>query len=138
MSAHRIARLIAVIAGIAGVVLCALVPLLPVKQTTATIMWPQAQGAAPAATSGQGAAPAATSGKGPSTGGLISDITVPLVSGAPQALDVSIPCRTIATLPAAGGLIFSTIPSGGIEATRNGLFVDWHAVVRKSEPAAMV
>ena len=127
MSAHRIARLIAVIAGIAGVVLCALVPLLPVKQTTATIMWPQAQGAAPAATSGKGAAPAATSEKGPSTGGLISDITAPLVSGAPQALDVSIPCRTIATLPAAGGLIFSTIPSGGIEATRNGLFVTANA-----------
>ena len=37
----RIARLIAVVAGLAGVVLCALVPLLPVKQTTATILWPQ-------------------------------------------------------------------------------------------------
>ena len=44
MPAHRIARLIAVIAGIAGVVLCGLVPLLPVKQTTATIVWPQAPG----------------------------------------------------------------------------------------------
>ncbi|HEY0807567.1 MAG TPA: arabinosyltransferase domain-containing protein, partial [Pseudonocardiaceae bacterium] len=87
------------------VVLCGLVPLLPVKQTTATITWPQ----------------------GASTGGLISDITAPLVSGAPQALDVSIPCRTIATLPAAGGLVFSTIPSGGIEATRNGLFVTANA-----------
>ena len=41
MPAHRIARLIAVIAGIAGVVLCGLVPLMPVKQTTATIAWPQ-------------------------------------------------------------------------------------------------
>ena len=105
MPAHRIARLIAVVAGIAGVVLCGLVPLLPVKQTTATIVWPQA----------------------PGPDGLISDITAPLVSGAPQAIDVSIPCRAIATLPAAGGLVFSTIPPAGIEATRNGLFVTANA-----------
>ena len=105
MPAHRIARLIAVIAGIAGVVLCGLVPLLPVKQTTATILWPQA----------------------PGPDGLISDVTAPLVSGAPQALDVSIPCRTIATLPATGGVVFSTIPRGGIAATRNGLFVTANA-----------
>ncbi len=64
--AHRIARLIAVVAGIAGLVLCALVPLLPVKQTTATIAWPQASG----------------------SDGLVSDVTAPLVSGAPRALDV--------------------------------------------------
>ena len=57
----------------------------------------------------------------------MTDITAPLVSGAPQALDVSIPCRTIATLPAAGGLVFSTIPRAGIEATRNGLFVTANA-----------
>ena len=115
MPAHRIARLIAVVAGIAGVVLCGLVPLLTVKQTTATIVWPQAHGAAAAATSST------------SPDALISDITAPLVSGAPQALDVSIPCRTIATLPAAGGLVFSTIPPAGIQATRNGLFVTANA-----------
>jgi arabinosyltransferase A len=97
----RFARLIAVVAGIAGVLLCGLVPLLPVKQITATIVWPQA----------------------PDPNGLISDITAPLVSGAPLALDISIPCRTIATLPPAGGLVFSTVPPGGIDATRSGLFV---------------
>jgi len=97
----RIARLVAVIAGIAGVLLCGLVPLLPVNQTTATILWPQ----------------------GPGPDGLITDITAPLVSGAPQSLDVSIPCRAIATLPAAGGLVFSTIPPTGIDASRDGLFV---------------
>ncbi|MGV0810336.1 arabinosyltransferase domain-containing protein [Mycolicibacterium boenickei] len=96
-----IARLIAVIAGIAGVVLCALVPLLPVKQNTATILWPQ----------------------GTDADGNVTSVTAPLVSGAPQSLDVSIPCATIATLPAQGGLVFSTIPSGGIDASRNGLFV---------------
>ena len=97
----RLARLIAVVAGVAGVVLCALVPLLPVKQTTATILWPQAPGA----------------------DGFVSDITAPLVSGAPQSLDVSIPCQAIATLPADGGLVLSTVPPGGIDASRNGLFV---------------
>ena len=101
MPAHRLARLIAVVAGIAGVLLCGLVPLLPVQQTTATILWPQAAG----------------------PDGLITDVTAPLVSGAPMALDVSIPCQTIATLPPAGGLVFSTVPPGGIEASRNGLFV---------------
>lgn len=98
----RLARLIAVVAGIAGVLLCGLVPLLPVKQTTATILWPQA----------------------PGPDGLITDVTAPLVSGAPQSLDISIPCRTIAALPAAGGLVVSTIPPGGIDATRSGLFVN--------------
>ncbi|WP_211296219.1 arabinosyltransferase domain-containing protein [Mycobacterium aquaticum] len=97
----RIARLIAIIAGVVGVVLCGLVPLLPVSQTTATILWPQGTGA----------------------DGNITDITAPLVSGAPHSLDVSIPCTAVSTLPPAGGLVFSTIPPGGIDATRNGLFV---------------
>ncbi|WP_099024114.1 arabinosyltransferase domain-containing protein [Mycolicibacterium palauense] len=101
MPAHRLARLVAVIAGIAGVLLCAVVPLLPVTQTTATITWPQA----------------------PGPDGFVTDVTAPLVSGAPQSLDVSIPCPAVATLPADGGLVFSTIPPDGIDASRNGLFV---------------
>ena len=101
MPADRLARLIAVIAGIAGVLLCGTVPLLPVKQATATIAWPQA----------------------PGPDGLVTDVTAPLVSGAPLALDISIPCQAVATLPAAGGVVVSTIPAGGIDAGRNGLFV---------------
>jgi len=97
----RIARIVAVLAGVLGVALCALTPLLPVRQTTATILWPQ--------------------GVGP--GGLVGNITAPLVSGAPEALDVSIPCAAIATLPQAGGLVFATNPADGIDASRNGLFV---------------
>ena len=97
----RIARLIAVLAGVAGVALCALTPLLPVRQTTATILWPQSAG----------------------PGAPVGNITAPLVSGAPEALDVSIPCSAIATLPAAGGLVFATNPPDGIDASRNGLFV---------------
>ena len=96
-----IARLIAVLAGVTGVALCALTPLLPVRQTTATILWPQSAG----------------------PGAPVGNITAPLVSGAPEALDVSIPCSAIATLPAAGGLVFATNPPDGIDASRNGLFV---------------
>jgi arabinosyltransferase A len=95
--------LIAVVAGFVGLLLCVVVPLLPVKQTTATILWPQG-----------------TSG-GPD--GHVTPITAPLVSGAPRALDISIPCSAIATLPAAGGLVVSTLPTGGVDAGKNGLFV---------------
>jgi arabinosyltransferase A len=97
----RTVRLIAIIAGVIGLLLCGLTPLLPVKQTTATVLWPQ--------------------GIGPD--GLITDVTAPLVSGAPLALDATIPCQAISTLPAAGGVVLSTIPDGGIDAGRNGLFV---------------
>ena len=45
------------------------------------------------------------------------------MSGAPRALDISIPCSAIATLPAAGGLVVSTLPTGGVDAGKNGLFV---------------
>ena len=82
-------------------VLCALAPLLPVNQTTATILWPQTVDA----------------------DGSVNNITAPLVSGAPKSLDVVIPCQTVSTLPADGGLVFATIPPGGIEAGRNGLQV---------------
>ncbi|MGB6512498.1 MAG: arabinosyltransferase domain-containing protein [Mycobacterium sp.] len=100
-STHQLARLVAIVAGIAGALLCAVVPLLPVKQTTATILWPQ----------------------GLNGDGHVTDITAPLVSGAPRALDVSIPCAAIATLPADGGLVFSTLPVNGFQTGKNGLFV---------------
>jgi arabinosyltransferase A len=99
-STRQLARWIAVVAGIAGALLCALVPLLPVRQTTATILWPQGL-----------------------TGGHVTDITAPLVSGAPRALDISIPCTAIATLPADGGLVLSTLPANGFETGKSGLFV---------------
>jgi len=82
------------------VFLCAVVPLLPVKQTTATILWPQGL-----------------------TDGHVTDITAPLVSGAPRALDISIPCAAIVTLPADGGLVLSTLPVNGFETGKAGLFV---------------
>jgi arabinosyltransferase A len=93
--------LIAVVAGIAGLLLCAMVPLLPVKQTTATILWPQ----------------------GTTADGHVTQITAPLVSGAPRALDISLPCSAMATLPPDGGLVLSTLPTGGVDAGKGGLFV---------------
>lgn len=100
-SPYRTARLIAIVAGVLGVLLCGVVPLLPVQQTTATVVWPS----------------------GTDDAGRITDVTAPLVSGAPRALDITIPCSVIATLPAEGGLVLSTIPAGGVDATKNGLFV---------------
>ena len=97
----RIPRLVAVLAGLAGVALCALTPLLPVTQTTATVLWPQSPGA----------------------DGTVGAVTAPLVSGAPEALEASIPCRAVGSLPAAGGLVFGTNPPDGIDAARNGLIV---------------
>ncbi|ODR02754.1 arabinosyltransferase [Mycobacterium sherrisii] len=97
---QRIVRLIAVVAGLAGLLLCLTVPLLPVKQTTATIAWPQGD-----------------------VDGHVTQLTAPLVSGAPRALDISIPCAAIATLPASGGLVISTLPTGGVDPGKNGLFV---------------
>lgn len=103
----RTVRLLAVITGLVGFLLCALAPLLPVRQSTATIQWPQAANA----------------------DGYAGDVTAPLVSGAPKSLAVTIPCRAVASLPAEGGLVFSTIPPGGIDAGRNGLFVNANADV---------
>jgi arabinosyltransferase A len=97
---QRIPRLLAVVAGIVGLLACTVVPLLPVRQTTATILWPQG-----------------------TTDGRVTQITAPLVSGAPRALDISIPCPAIATLPAGGGLVVSTLPTNGVEAGKDGLFV---------------
>ena len=93
--------MVAVGAGIAGLLLCLLIPLLPVHQTTATILWPQ----------------------GTTADGNISQITAPLVSGAPRALDISIPCAAMATLPATGGLVVSTLPTDGFQTGKHGLFV---------------
>jgi arabinosyltransferase A len=95
--------LVAVVAGMAGLLLCATVPLLPVKQTTATVLWPQGTTEGPA--------------------GHVTQITAPLVSGAPRALDISIPCPAMATLPPNGGLVVSTLPAGGVDTGKNGLFV---------------
>jgi arabinosyltransferase A len=89
------------VAGVTGVLLCGITPLLPVNQTTATIAWPQ----------------------GVDADGHVADVTAPLVSGAPQSLDITIPCSAMSTLEEKGGLVLSTVPAGGVDATAHGLFV---------------
>ncbi|CPT69175.1 Probable arabinosyltransferase A [Mycobacteroides abscessus] len=95
------ARLISLAAATIGVLLCVLVPLLPVRQSTVDINWPQGAGA----------------------DGNITSITAPLVSGAPLSFEAHIPCTAVATLPASGGVVLSTSPDGGFEASRHALFV---------------
>ncbi|AMT73448.1 arabinosyltransferase domain-containing protein [Mycobacteroides immunogenum] len=95
------ARLISLAAATIGVLLCVLVPLLPVRQSTVDINWPQ----------------------GVNADGNITSITAPLVSGAPLSFEAHIPCTAIATLPASGGVVLSTSPDGGFEASRHALFV---------------
>ena len=85
-----IARPVAVPGRYRGLALCVLVPL-PVKQTTATILWP---------------APGRRSGRRHHRPARL-----------PPSMDVSIPCTAIATLSTAGGLVFPTIPPAGIDAT---------------------
>ncbi|WP_134084496.1 arabinosyltransferase domain-containing protein [Mycobacteroides salmoniphilum] len=84
-----------------GLLLCGLVPLLPVQQSTAVVNWPQ----------------------GATADGNIAGITAPLVAGAPLSFEAHIPCRAIATLPKLGGVILSTIPEGGFNASKHALFV---------------
>ncbi|WP_234799623.1 arabinosyltransferase domain-containing protein, partial [Mycobacteroides abscessus] len=84
-----------------GLLLCGLVPLLPVRQSTALVNWPQ----------------------GATADGNIAGITAPLVAGAPLSFEAHIPCRAIATLPKLGGVVLSTIPEGGFNASKHALFV---------------
>lgn len=72
------------------------------KQTTATILWPQG----------------ATTAEG-----HLTQLTAPLVAGAPRALDITIPCSAMATLPDDGGLVVSTLPTSGMDTGKSGLFV---------------
>jgi arabinosyltransferase B len=94
----EIARWVAIVAGLFGFVLAVATPLLPVKQTTATLNWPQQ--------------------------GQLSNITAPLITEAPVSLTATIPCSVIRDLPPAGGLVLGTAPAKGKQAALNALFVN--------------
>jgi len=91
-------RWIAIIAGLLGAVLAVLTPLLPVKQTTATLNWPQQ--------------------------GQLANITAPLITQAPVSLTATIPCQVIREMPPAGGVVLGTAPAKGKQAALNALFVN--------------
>ncbi len=94
---YRTARLIAVVTGLIGFVLAVATPFLPVKQTTATLNWPQS--------------------------GVIGSIEAPLMAQVPIDLQASIPCRLVRDLPPGGGLLLGTAPPQGTGAPLNAMFV---------------
>lgn len=94
---YRNVKIVAVVAGLIGFLLACLSPLMPVKQTTAQLNWPQDN--------------------------QVTNVAAPLVSFVPTDIRVSVPCATAADLPQRGGVLLSTLPTGGSEATSRGLFI---------------
>ncbi|MGV9670652.1 arabinosyltransferase domain-containing protein [Gordonia sp. NPDC003504] len=92
----RIARIVAVVAGAIGILLAVAMPLLPVSFTKVVLNWPQ-----------QG----------------VENVVAPNVSYTPTNMDITVPCRLAADLPAEGGVLVSTVPQSGVEAGKVGLFV---------------
>ncbi|MGW0045094.1 arabinosyltransferase domain-containing protein [Rhodococcus sp. NPDC003348] len=94
---YRTARLIAIVAGLLGFVFAVATPFLPVKQTAATLNWPQ--------------------------DGTIGSVDAPLMAQVPIDLTASIPCRLVGDLPTSGGLLLGTAPPDGTGAPLNALLV---------------
>ncbi|TQM29433.1 arabinosyltransferase B [Nocardia bhagyanarayanae] len=117
----RTARIIALVAGLMGALLALATPFLPVEQTTAVLKWPQ--------------------------GGTLGNVQAPLMSQVPTDLRASIPCSTVATLPAQGGMLLATAPPQGDRAALEAMFVrvsessvdvvDRNAVVASAERERM-
>ncbi|WP_374247009.1 arabinosyltransferase domain-containing protein [Gordonia sp. ABSL49_1] len=94
---YRNIKIAAVLTGLLGFLMAIVTPLLPVNQTTAELNWPQ--------------------------GDTVSDVAAPLVSYVPIDMDVTVPCSLATRLPAAGGVLLSTIPEQGQDSAARGLFV---------------
>ncbi|WP_043646514.1 arabinosyltransferase domain-containing protein [Nocardia thailandica] len=93
----RTARWIALIAGILGALFALATPFLPVTQTTAEVNWPQ--------------------------GGTVGNVQAPLMSQVPLDVTATIPCATVAQLPAQGGMLLATAPPQGDRAALEAMFV---------------
>ncbi|MFM9378953.1 arabinosyltransferase domain-containing protein [Gordonia sp. VNK21] len=94
---YRVTKLVAVVAGLLGFLMAVLAPLLPVQQRSSAVQWPQQ--------------------------GTVADVTAPLVSFVPTSMTVSVPCRLAGDLPAGGGVLLSTIPAAGKQASARGMFI---------------
>ena len=90
-------RFIAAITGLIAFVLLLLTPFLPVKQTEASVSWPQ--------------------------NGSVASVNAPLISLAPQDLEVTVPASSVGELRDGQQLIFGTLPESSNKATDRGLFV---------------
>ncbi|MGK2318074.1 arabinosyltransferase domain-containing protein [Gordonia rhizosphera] len=93
----RIAKWTAIVAGALGVLLALLAPLLPVSYTKTELHWPQ--------------------------NGVVGNVAAPNVSYVPVEMDIAVPCGLAADLPASGGVLLSTVPESGAEASTVGLFI---------------
>ena len=105
---------VAIISGLLGFVLFLLTPFLPVNQTQSSLSWPQ--------------------------GDTLTSVNAPLVSYAPERLDISIPVdEALDNLRDGQTLLLSTLPADSTDATSRGLFVrSWDGgldvVVRNQVP----
>ncbi|MDO5512876.1 arabinosyltransferase domain-containing protein, partial [Corynebacterium sp.] len=105
---------VAIISGLLGFVLFILTPFLPVNQTQSSFSWPQ--------------------------GDSLTSVNAPLVSYAPERLDIELPVSdALEALRENQSLILSTLPPDSTDATSRGLFIrSWDGgidvVVRNQVP----
>ena len=97
MSAVKRVQTTATVAGLIAFVLLLLVPFLPVKQTESSVSWPQ--------------------------NGSVASVNAPLISLAPQQLDVTVPLSAIDELREDQSLLLGTLPEGSPKASDRGFFV---------------
>ncbi|MFD3705224.1 arabinosyltransferase domain-containing protein [Nocardia sp. NPDC058658] len=91
------ARIVAIVAGLIGILSAAVIPFLPVRVDAATVSWPQ-----------QGS-PAA--------------VESPLIAYAPAALTATVPCASLSSLAATGGVAVSTVPRQSADMEKYGFVV---------------
>lgn len=94
---YRAAKAVAVLCGVLGVLMAVLSPMLPVDRTTSQLKWPQSGG--------------------------VTDVAAPLVSFVPLSMTTSVRCALAKDLPRDGGVLLSTIPADGQQASARGLFI---------------
>ncbi|MFT4085857.1 MAG: arabinosyltransferase domain-containing protein [Gordonia sp. (in: high G+C Gram-positive bacteria)] len=94
---YRTTKIVAAVAGLLGLLLALATPLLPVHQRNTQLSWPQ--------------------------NGAVTNVTAPLVAFVPTSMSTTVPCSLAKDLPASGGVLMSTIPAAGKQATARGLFV---------------
>ena len=97
MSAVKKVQTTAIVAGLIGFVLLLLTPFLPVKQTESSVSWPQNDS--------------------------VASVNAPLISLAPQELDVTVPLKAVGELRDGESLILGTLPEGSPKASDRGFFV---------------
>ncbi|AKE38100.1 Cell wall arabinan synthesis protein [Corynebacterium camporealensis] len=90
-------RLAAIITGLLGFVCFVATPLLPVNQTQSSFSWPQDDS--------------------------LQSINAPLISVAPEKLDVNIPVSAVDDLREGQDLLYGSIPPESKEASNRGMFV---------------